>query len=239
MSYITKLPFEGKMKITYPYGVKDNNYKSGYHQGIDIVALENKRVYSIVEGIVSYAGFENINNKSQGFGLYVSIKYDETNDGFKKVFFGHLSECKVSKNEKVNNATIIGIMGSTGFSTGSHTHVEIRQYDISGKLIKILNPAYYMGISNTCKIIDSKDYRIEINISNKYKIVTSSGVNLRKSYSINSTKLFVVKNNEEVEVIQLYQGNKWLWGKVSYKGKIGWLAIKRNDNSERYAVKVE
>ena len=96
MSYITKLPFEGKIKITYPYGVKDNNYKSGYHQGIDMVGMNNKNVYAICHGVVSYAGWENVNNKKQGFGQYVSIKFDETQSGFKKVFLAHLNGINVT-----------------------------------------------------------------------------------------------------------------------------------------------
>ena len=66
MSYITKLPFEGRIKITYPYGVKDANYASGYHQGIDMVSLDKKEVYAIGTGVVSYAGWENSSNSKQG-----------------------------------------------------------------------------------------------------------------------------------------------------------------------------
>lgn len=184
MKYITKLPFEGVFKVTYPYGILDNNYASGRHDGIDMGNSKNPNVYSICYGDVSYAGWENINNKNQGFGLYVSIKFDVTSSGYKKVFLAHLSSINVSVGQSVNPATIIGVMGSTGFSTGPHTHIEIREYNANGNLIKKINPANYMSIPNEIGTYDSSNYRIvldeneEYNIG-RYKVNTPSGVNVR------------------------------------------------------------
>lgn len=241
MSYITKLPFEGRIKITYPYGVKDANYASGYHQGIDMVGLDKKEVYAIGSGIVSYAGWENSSNSKQGFGKYVSVKCDETSNGFKKIFFAHLNSINVSIGQKVGNATILGIMGSTGFSTGAHTHVEIREYNTSGKLIKILNPSTYMGVPNSYVTIDSVNYRIQTdgsNTLNRYKIITPSGINLRESYTTYSKKIDAIPYNTEINVIDTYNGNNWFWGKTEYNSKIGWFAIRTMNNKEIYAQKI-
>ncbi|MEG1705290.1 MAG: M23 family metallopeptidase [Clostridia bacterium] len=192
MSYITKLPFEGIFKVTYPYGVVDNNYASGRHDGIDMGNSQNPNVYSIIDGIVSYAGWENINNTKQGFGLYVSIKFDSNNKGFKKVFFAHLNEIKCSVNQAVNPATIIGVMGNTGFTTGPHTHVEIREYNSNGKLIKKLNPANYMGIPNVIGSYDSKNYRVYFDtnkyVIGRYKVNTPKGLNVRIGPGTNYSK---------------------------------------------------
>lgn len=250
MSYITKLPFEGIFKVTYPYGVKDNAYLSGYHQGIDMGNSQNPNVYSVNKGVVTYAGWENINNKKQGFGLYVSVKFDVTNFGYKKVFYGHLSKVNVSVGQNVSNETIIGIMGSTGFSTGPHTHVEIREYSNDGRILKIINPANYMGIENKIGTYDSAKYRIylydnsgkQTNISTgnvgKYKIIASIGVNFRKSYTTYSNIILGIPKGTILNVTELYKGKIWLWGKSIYNGNTGWFAIKKNDNSEVYANKV-
>lgn len=185
MGYITKLPFEGIFRITYPYGVLDNSYASGKHDGIDMSDLQNPNVYSICNGVVSYCGWENINNKKQGFGMYVSIKFDVNNNGFKKVFFAHLKEIKVSVNQYVDPTTIIGVMGLTGNTTGPHTHIEIREYNASGNLIKKLNPATYMNIPNLIGTYDSNNYRIETNHNSKvyevgrYKVNSTIGINVR------------------------------------------------------------
>ncbi len=191
MKYITKLPFEGIFKITYPYGILDNRYASGRHDGLDMGNSVNPSVYSICYGTVSYAGWENINDKKQGFGLYVSIKFDINNNGYKKVFLAHLDSINVMVGQSVKPATIIGIMGSTGMSTGPHTHVEIREYDTNNNLIKKLNPANYMGIPNAIGTYDSSNYRTIIQPETKvyqvgrYKVNTPNGVNVRKGPGTN------------------------------------------------------
>lgn len=191
MKYITKLPFEGIFKITYPYGVIDSSYASGKHDGLDMGNSANPNVYSICYGTVSYAGWENVNNKEQGFGIYVSIKFDITASGYKKVFLAHLKSINVKVDQNVSPATIVGVMGSTGRSTGPHTHVEIREYDVNNNLIKKLNPAKYMGIPNIEGIYDSSNYRTIIEPDNKvyetgrYKVVSSNGVNVRTGPGIN------------------------------------------------------
>jgi hypothetical protein len=201
MSYITKLPFEGKFKVTYPYGIKDSAYAQGYHQGIDMGNSEMPNMYSIVDGIVSYAGWENINNKKQGFGLYVSIKFDITNNGYKKVFLAHMSEIKCFAGQRVNPATIIGVMGSTGYSTGPHTHLEIREYNANGTFIRVLNPATFMGIPNIIGTYDSANYRILVGQASKqnytlgrYKVNTPDGINVRTGAGTN----FRIKERNEI-----------------------------------------
>lgn len=191
MKYITKLPFEGIFKITYPYGMIDSRYASGRHDGLDMGNSINPNVYSICYGTVSYAGWENINNQKQGFGMYVSIKFDVNNNGYKKVFLAHLKSINVSVGQNVSPATIVGIMGSTGMTTGPHTHVEIREYDLNNNLIKKLNPANYMGIPNTIGTYDSSNYRtiIEENIKvytlGRYKVTAKEGVNVRNGPGTN------------------------------------------------------
>ncbi|MDD2377192.1 MAG: M23 family metallopeptidase [Clostridia bacterium] len=185
MKYITKLPFEGIFKVTYQYGIVDSRYASGKHDGIDMGNFENPNVYSICYGIVSYAGWENISNKKQGFGMYVSIKFDVNSNGYKKVFFAHLKSINVSVGQNVSPETIIGVMGSTGMSTGPHTHIEIREYDLNNNLIKKLNPANYMGIPNIIGSYDSSNYRIILDVNSKvytlgkYKVNSSNGINVR------------------------------------------------------------
>lgn len=44
------------------------------HDGMDIKALEDLNVYSNLNGVVDYAGWENVNDRLQGFGLYLRIK---------------------------------------------------------------------------------------------------------------------------------------------------------------------
>lgn len=111
-------------------------YKPGEHNGLDLVGYDSKGIHSTVDGTVIWAGWENSNDHSQGFGQYVAIK---SNADGKIYYFGHLSEVEVSLGQNVKCTDVIGTEGSTGKSTGSHCHYEIRSdfswnavaYDVS------------------------------------------------------------------------------------------------------------
>ena len=126
-------PYMGNFKVTQKY--------SDSHDGLDLVGKESKEIHSTVNGVVEFAGWENPNNHSQGFGQYVKIIDDKTGYGF---YFGHLSEIKVKTGQRVNITDVIGIEGSTGYSTGSHCHYCIRK---NGKGTDI-NVSEFSGIPN-------------------------------------------------------------------------------------------
>lgn len=123
----------GNFKVTQKY--------SDSHDGLDLVGIDSKEIHSTVNGVVEYAGWENSSNHSQGFGQYVKIIDDKTGFGF---YFGHLSEIKVKAGQRVKITDVIGIEGSTGYSTGSHCHYCIRK---NGKGTDI-NVSDFSGIPN-------------------------------------------------------------------------------------------
>ena len=98
-------------------------YKPGEHNGMDLVGYDSKEIHSTVTGTVIWADWENRDNHAQGFGQYVAITSDSDGHVY---LFGHLSEVKVTLGQHVNVTDVIGIEGSTGYSTGSHCHYEIR-----------------------------------------------------------------------------------------------------------------
>lgn len=110
-------PFNGDFKVT-------QEYKGESHKGMDLVGLDSKEVHSTVSGIVSKAGWQNPENHSEGYGQRVYVEKDGTNDHY---IFAHLSSIKVKVGQKVSVGTVIGIEGSTGSSTGSHLHYEVRE----------------------------------------------------------------------------------------------------------------
>lgn len=105
-------PYNGKFRVS-------QQFKGSAHDGLDLVGVDSKEVHSTVNGVVEKAGWENPNNYSQGFGLYVRIKKSGSID---KYYYGHLSELKVTAGQTVKIGDVIGIEGSTGNSTGSHCH---------------------------------------------------------------------------------------------------------------------
>jgi murein DD-endopeptidase MepM/ murein hydrolase activator NlpD len=128
-------PYMGKFQVT-------QEFKGADHDGLDLVGLHDKEVHSTVNGTVRYAGWENSNNHSQGFGQYVCIKSDA--DGY-FYYFGHLSEIKVKTGDTVKITDVIGIEGNTGYSFGSHCHYCIRKKYAKGNF---LNVSEISGIPN-------------------------------------------------------------------------------------------
>jgi len=86
-----------------------------YHSGIDISAEKGQPVYATADGVVQSAGYTgdygNLIVLKHAFGL--STRY------------GHLSAYHVKAGDVVKRGDVIGYIGSTGRSTGSHLHYEI------------------------------------------------------------------------------------------------------------------
>lgn len=91
-----------------------------FHRGIDI-ARTNKSVvppiYAAEDGVVVSAGVLG------GYGNMVKIRHD---NGL-ETLYGHLSSIGVTIGQEVRRGQTIGIMGTTGMSTGIHLHFEVTQ----------------------------------------------------------------------------------------------------------------
>lgn len=87
------------------------------HNGIDIAGVKDKTIMAADNGTVTFAGWK------KSFGNLVIIKHS---DGY-ETYYAHLSSISVKKDQKVAQGQKIGVMGSTGNSTGVHLHFEIRK----------------------------------------------------------------------------------------------------------------
>lgn len=87
-----------------------------YHPGLDIANRGIPMVVAADAGKVEFAGWD-----SSGYGNMVLINHG---NGF-KTRYGHLSQIMVISGQNVGRGSAIGRMGSTGRSTGPHTHFEI------------------------------------------------------------------------------------------------------------------
>ncbi len=186
MSYVTNLPYEGRFKITQTAG---GSYSHKYVSALDMVGLDSKSVYSIIDGTIGYAGFD-----TGGFGNYVRIDGVDGN----RYYFAHLSQIKVSKGQKVNRATVLGVEGSTGNSTGSHCHVEIRKG--SSGFTQISVPAY-MGLPNKLGTYNSANYRI-------YSTSTSTSTKTKNIKTVNCIALQLLNAPAGRRICNLPRGTK-------------------------------
>ncbi|OJF76254.1 MAG: hypothetical protein BKP49_08760 [Treponema sp. CETP13] len=104
--------------LSSPYGFRKSPFtgKKQFHQGIDIAVPEGAKVYACKSGTVQNVGYSSI------YGNYIKLKHD----GDKTSLYAHLSKVNVTEKEEVHGGDCIGLVGSTGLSTGSHLHFEIR-----------------------------------------------------------------------------------------------------------------
>jgi murein DD-endopeptidase MepM/ murein hydrolase activator NlpD len=113
-----KAAIEHKWVLPLVHYVKTSGF--GYrwgslHAGEDFAAPIGTPVRAISSGIVVFAGVES------GYGNKVEIRHWDGTVSW----YGHLSRIDVKIGERVDPAEVIGAVGSTGFSTGPHLHLEI------------------------------------------------------------------------------------------------------------------
>lgn len=125
------IPYEGKVKIT-------QKFTRGKHDGLDLVGIDSKQVRSTVNGTVEYAGWQNPDDHSEGFGYYVCIRF-VTGSKYRYAYFGHLDKAYVKTGDKVSITQTIGVEGSTGNSTGPHLHYEVRDGFFKGANVVDIN----------------------------------------------------------------------------------------------------
>lgn len=97
-----------------------------YHRGIDIARPSNYNIKASDNGVVVAAGWDG------SYGQKVVINHK---NGY-QTLYAHLSEIKVSVGQVVPQGTVIGIMGTTGRSTGIHLHFEVQK---NGSLVNPLS----------------------------------------------------------------------------------------------------
>jgi murein DD-endopeptidase MepM/ murein hydrolase activator NlpD len=104
-----------------------------FHAGMDFAAATGTDIYATGNGTVITTGWK------QGYGNCIEI-----NHGFGYLtLYGHLSAVKCRVGQKVKRGEVIGLVGSTGKSTGPHLHYEVH---LRGQ---IMNPQNYYFLDLT------------------------------------------------------------------------------------------
>jgi murein DD-endopeptidase MepM/ murein hydrolase activator NlpD len=104
-------------RLVWPANGPISSYFGPSHPlGID-VAQSQGNIVSAMAGTVVFAG----GNPCCSYGLYVVI---DTPDGV-RTLYGHLSTLAVRRGQKVKQGQVLGKVGSTGTSTGTHLHFEV------------------------------------------------------------------------------------------------------------------
>lgn len=118
-------------KINNEFGYRRNPFGGRsfeFHAGLDIDGERGDTVAAPANGIVSKAGWEG------GYGNMIEVDHG---NGL-KTRYGHLSKIGVQVGDTIQRGQLIGLIGSTGRSTGPHLHYELRLND------KAINPRRFL-----------------------------------------------------------------------------------------------
>lgn len=141
--------------ITSPYGQRLHPIQKVWkmHNGIDI-AISGGASPGVINILASNSGIvtkiitgcpttnsdndKSDNNCGGGYGNYIIVKHNDE----QSTLYAHLYSINVSQGSRVNKGQIIGTMGSSGNSTGTHLHFEVR---VNGNR---QNPINFVSITN-------------------------------------------------------------------------------------------
>jgi len=109
-------PCEGR--ISSPFGKRQHpiSGQGDFHNGIDIAAPLGTEIKAIESGVIEKCEY------NQYSGNFVVIRHNDSTTSS----YAHMATADVSVGQEVSKGDIIGIVGSTGSSTGPHLHMEIR-----------------------------------------------------------------------------------------------------------------
>ena len=148
-----QLPYKGDVRVSSPFGWRTMNGERVYHKGIDLVGTD-KTVRAVVGGVVGQSILiTDPKNRTSEWGNYVRV---DGEDG-RLYYYCHLSKRLVDRGAKVSVGDAIGIEGSTGKSTGSHLHFEVRE---NGKSI---DPTTIIGIRNAVGTVQAAKTEVRTN----------------------------------------------------------------------------
>jgi murein DD-endopeptidase MepM/ murein hydrolase activator NlpD len=118
--------------INSPFGLRKLSFEAHArrHKGVDIAAPMGSSVYATAEGVVTRTGYD-----AGGYGNFVELRHP---NGLTSLY-GHLSRIDVARGHAVAGGDRLGLVGSTGRSTGPHLHFEVRRADI------VVNPTRVVG----------------------------------------------------------------------------------------------
>lgn len=132
-------PIQKPVTVTSECGWRTSPINGGqeFHNGIDLVnGNPNTPIFAALDGEVVQAGA----NYYDWYGNYVVIKH---NNG-KWTGYAHLSRIDVSVGQKVQKGAQIGLMGTTGPSTGEHLHFQIMKNYWPQPVVDFENPRNYI-----------------------------------------------------------------------------------------------
>lgn len=154
-------PVEGV--LTSHFGPRRNRF----HYGTDIGLRTGSPIKSMFDGVIRYA------KPCSGYGNLVVVRHD---NGL-ETYYGHMSKIIARENQKVKAGDVIGLVGSTGRSTGPHLHLEIRYLGAA------MNPEHFIDFTDYTLKCENEVFHItRSDFKSTYSRSTSSSQLAKSSY---------------------------------------------------------
>ncbi|MGB9667091.1 MAG: M23 family metallopeptidase [Candidatus Cryosericum sp.] len=135
-------PLLGTLVVTSPFGMRVHPItgEKTEHHGVDLEATAGTPVMAAARGVVVWRG-----NKL-AYGNCVVIRHGT----HLSTIYGHLSHIGVHTGQVIGAGEVIGLSGSTGFSTGPHLHFEVRRDGTPINPLPLLAPSVSVRSSDQC-----------------------------------------------------------------------------------------
>lgn len=129
-----------KFTFTSAYGVRSDPFQgsAAMHAGIDLASPTGTPIYATADGVV---------DRAEWFGGYGNMVEIEHGKGI-ATRYGHMSRIATHSGDRVKRGDLIGYVGSTGRSTGSHLHYEVRIDGRAVNPVPFLQSAGYVLAAN-------------------------------------------------------------------------------------------
>lgn len=205
-----------KLKCNSNYGNRQYMYQGklikDFHRGIDLVANPNKRnaeILAFADGEVTSVQKTGV---QYGTGCYVRIKHS---NGYYTLYY-HLKSGSivVNKGDKVKKRQKIGIIGTTGQSTGIHLHFQIDKGNSSSSI----NPYDY--VFNDKEFILGQETSNASSSTQKFKIGQSVVINGNLYKSSNDVLPSGKVKNKMTKITRYVGGTKHPYNTT---GDLGWM----------------
>ncbi|HEY8850066.1 MAG TPA: M23 family metallopeptidase [Thermoanaerobaculia bacterium] len=152
--------------LTSPFGMRTSPFtrQADFHKGLDLSAPAGTPIFAAADGVVSFAGRYPL-RESVAWWRFGNVVVVNHADRFITIY-GHCDTIKVRRGQQVRQGETIATVGSTGWSTNSHLHYEVRSdleqpgnYVAIDPRIYILNYQWNNEASLLMRSRTSKEYR--------------------------------------------------------------------------------
>lgn len=147
-----------------------------FHSGTDIGAAQGTPVLAAQDGKVSSADYAG------GYGLMVVLDH-KLGGSELETRYAHLSEILVEPNAVVKKGDVIGLVGSTGNSTGPHLHFEMRELTADGWVLVNPDGLIQYAMANLVKALNNPMQALNFKMSD-FNLLRTRGVTAQASTEV-------------------------------------------------------